>query len=186
MLELAVSFLMNFFFFPLLENVDSPQLRFSQTVVLHWSFCCVIFSTELLEGKKGEKKREKALHFGIIKAHEKPQTERFGLCSGSAWAKLPKLMSLSSGPIATRGWWVWAKGRRRGFFSLFLSFYVLLLNISKEFCFISVWKSEKNKSLCFSWEGRAALCLALLWAALGSEIRHPSRWDTFNLISLSV
>lgn len=97
--ELAVSFLRkSFFFFCLLENVDSPQLRFSQSVLLHWSPCCVIFSTELLEGKKGEKEREEALHFGIIKAHEKPQNEGLGLCCGSAWAKLPKLMSLSPGP----------------------------------------------------------------------------------------
>lgn len=51
-------------------------------------------------------------------------------------------MSLSPGLIAARGLWVWGKGRRRGSFSLSLSFYVLLPNISKEFCFISVWKSE--------------------------------------------
>lgn len=60
---------------------------------------------------------------------------------------------------------MWAKGRRRGSFSLSLSFYVLLLNISKEFCFISVWKSEK-KSLCAFHEREEQLCAWLCFGQL--------------------
>lgn len=61
----------------------------------------MIFSAELLEVKEGDKKREEALCYGVIKAHERPQNERLGLCSESARAKFLKLMLLSPRPMAT-------------------------------------------------------------------------------------
>lgn len=63
----------------------------------------MIFSAELLEVKEGDKEREEALCYGVIKAHERPQNERLGLCFESTRAKFLKLMLLSPRPMATGG-----------------------------------------------------------------------------------
>lgn len=168
----------------LLENVDLPQLRFHRSVFFHWSYHRVIFSIELLEEKKkkGEKKREEALCFGIIKEQEKPQNERLRLRSGSAWAKLPKLMPLSPGPTAIRGSVRGEGGEEK---RIFLPFPLFLSAFTKHFKGVlfhsSVKEWGKKKSLYLSWKERAALCLAL-----GTEMGHLSRWDTFSPIPLSL
>lgn len=76
---------------------------------------------------------------------------------------------------------MWGKGRRRGSFSLSFSFYVLLLNISKELVSFQCERVKKVSVLFMKGKSSFVLC-----AALGSGIRHLSRGDTLSPISLSL
>lgn len=95
--ELAMSFLMKDFSVGwcwLATAEIFSEVCFSIEVTVVWFFFFFL-SAELLEVKKGDKKREEALCCGVIKAHERPQNETLGLCSESARAKFLKLMLLS-------------------------------------------------------------------------------------------